>query len=389
MTETSKRLILFSNHPISRYGGMENHGLYMAHYFRNSTQCLLLAIISKSEEFFFVDALDGRPPLRVISTLHLVKYLKTLVDGHTSILFFNSGHWIETLPVLRRAFPTSQLMQRTGGNDFLEASMTNMNRKLYQRQRFWIKAINSHLDCLIANSAFTRRRLEMQGVDPTKSIVVSGGVDLGVCRRASSSRSEMRARWFGSENNAKHVLCASRLVDFKGVDTSIEAVGRLVKAFGSAVKLWIAGDGPLERELRIQGRKVLGKTQCTFLGPLSPRECIEAVAGADVLCCLSREWTRQVSTGSYVHTETMGRVVYEAIACGTRVVGAEVGGLPEVVLPMFGSLVPPDDPELAAVAVLREFGRPRSSMQTLKTFHDRYSWNSVFDGYFREWDKYA
>jgi len=56
--------------------------------------------------------------------------------------------------------------------------------------------------------------------------------------------------------------------------------------------------------------------------------------------------------------DTSSMVSLEAFACGTPVIAAAVGGVPEVVRPEFGILVPPEDPLALANATRRFFTEP-------------------------------
>ena len=127
------------------------------------------------------------------------------------------------------------------------------------------------------------------------------------------------------------VVAAGRLIPIKGFDVLIRAL----EGLGRPLRL--AGDGPeraaLERLARASGVDV------AFLGALSPDALADEFRRAAVVVVPSRI----VAGGS----EGVPLVALEAAACGTRVIGSAVGGLPDV-LPA-RALVPPDDvPALAA-----------------------------------------
>ena len=77
----------------------------------------------------------------------------------------------------------------------------------------------------------------------------------------------------------------------------------------------------------------------TFTGMLQGRVLTDTLAGCDFM----------VLSSNY---ETQGVVLLEAFACGLPVVSTNVGGIPEIVDKNHGILVPPQDPEKLAEAML-------------------------------------
>lgn len=127
------------------------------------------------------------------------------------------------------------------------------------------------------------------------------------------------------------VYCG-RLVNVKGIKTLVEAM----KGVGRS-HLYIAGHGDLEAELQTYiAREQL--TNITFLGHLQTAELLKLVRGAAFMVVPS-EWY-----------ENYSMTVLEAFACGTPVLGAAIGGIPEQVNEgKTGLLFPPGN-----VAALRE-----------------------------------
>lgn len=112
---------------------------------------------------------------------------------------------------------------------------------------------------------------------------------------------------------------AGRLVPEKGLDTLLEAVGRL----GPGVRLRVIGDGPARADLqRLAARLGLGD-RVEWLPPVPGDRMPEVLARVDVLVLPSRT-TR-------VWKEQLGRVLLEAMACKVPVVGSDSGAIPEVV----------------------------------------------------------
>ncbi len=120
------------------------------------------------------------------------------------------------------------------------------------------------------------------------------------------------------------LVTAGRMVPRKRMDLAIavlqEAVGRGVDA-----GLWIAGEGPLETELRERAAHLGGRVR--FLGPVDDESLAARYRSADLFIspCQSDERTGDV--------EGFGLTFVEAAACGAACAGLAEGGVPDAVLP--------------------------------------------------------
>lgn len=137
------------------------------------------------------------------------------------------------------------------------------------------------------------------------------------------------------------LVWAGRLRSDKGTHTAVKAVGRLVHEYGlTNVELLIAGDGEQDylTFLHYLVRKQRLDKYVQFLGP-QPKAAMPALyQQADIFLFTS------------VWQEPFGRVLVEAMASGTAVVGAKVGGAAEILVENENSLTfePNDDQQLAA-----------------------------------------
>jgi len=150
-----------------------------------------------------------------------------------------------------------------------------------------------------------------------------------------------------SPNGSLRVLGVGRLVPKKGFDTLVEASSLLVER-GVELGAMLAGeDGEHSDEIRrlIAARRIDGRFDLT--GPLDQTELHRAYLGADVFCLPCRVLADGDRDG-------IPNVLVEAMACGLPVVTTPVSGIPELVRGGDnGLLVPPDDPEALADALLR------------------------------------
>jgi glycosyltransferase involved in cell wall biosynthesis len=132
---------------------------------------------------------------------------------------------------------------------------------------------------------------------------------------------------------------AGRLVEAKGVRDLIAAVAELPFPF----RLLVVGDGPLREKL--QGARLGRGTLDLRVGVRS--DAMRALyAQMDVLVLPSRTTTKWA--------EQFGKVLGEALLCGTPVVGASSGEIPWVIETTGGGRVFPEGDVAALASVLRE-----------------------------------
>ena len=134
-------------------------------------------------------------------------------------------------------------------------------------------------------------------------------------------------------------ISVARLSPEKGHAPLIEA---FADAFGGdpGVRLRLAGDGPMRRELEplCAARGVAG--QVDFLGLLSSERVRDELAAADAFVLAS-------------DVETFGVAVVEALACGRPVIVTASGGPDHLVAAANGMLIPPRDPAALRDALIR------------------------------------
>lgn len=123
-------------------------------------------------------------------------------------------------------------------------------------------------------------------------------------------------RFEPSRSHGDYFLFIGRLDPLKGVRTLVEA------ALAAGVPLRIAGTGPQEAELR----GMPGAERVQWLGFCSGEKLWEQVRGARALVLPSEGY------------ENAPMSVLEAYACGTPVIGADIGGIPELIAPGAGWL---------------------------------------------------
>jgi glycosyltransferase involved in cell wall biosynthesis len=141
------------------------------------------------------------------------------------------------------------------------------------------------------------------------------------------------------------VMLLGRLIPVKGIEHFIDMAAILHKR-GLPIRFRIVGgeteEAPGYRQtLQAQVRRLRLESSLEFAGYQA--DVMESLYASDVLVCSS-------------HVEPFGRVLIEAMACGTPVVATKVGGIPEIVEnEATGLLVPASNPPALARAVERLF----------------------------------
>jgi glycosyltransferase involved in cell wall biosynthesis len=159
-----------------------------------------------------------------------------------------------------------------------------------------------------------------------------------------------------ARNGRFRVLAVGRLVAKKGFDVLVEAIGILAHR-GVPVEAVIVGHrAPLEPEVGPELERAIAERGLSgsvrLLGSMTQTALFDEYRLASAFCLPCRV----VDSGD---RDGIPNVMVEAMACGLPVVGTEVSGLPELVeTGRNGLLVPPEDPEAVAAALLRLHGDP-------------------------------
>lgn len=184
-----------------------------------------------------------------------------------------------------------------------------------------------------ANLGFLRERAPAAGWDTARMSILRCGIDLAEFAYRDPPPPRRPARLF----------CPARLVAKKGHAVLLEAVRTLV-ARGTEVRLDLAGDGPLEAEVRARiGSLGLGG-RVELLRSIPAEEVRERMAASDAVVLASRVAEDGDRDGLPV-------VLIEALALGVPAVSTRIAGIPELLTPETGRTVEPDRADLLAAAL--------------------------------------
>ncbi|HET9981493.1 MAG TPA: glycosyltransferase, partial [Ktedonobacterales bacterium] len=163
----------------------------------------------------------------------------------------------------------------------------------------------------------------------------------------SPSVDPLRMR-FGLATHERVIGYVGRLVPEKGVDVLLEAFAQVAEALPNT-RLLLVGDGPARDALRRQTQALGLEQRVIFAGP--QHDVVPFYLLADVIAIPSRY-------------EPFGNVAVEAMEGARPVVASRVGGLADTVLDgECGRLVPPEDPEALAAALLWVLDVPQRSRE--------------------------
>ncbi len=215
-----------------------------------------------------------------------------------------------------------------------------------------------HATAVTATSGYLARVTTSYLRAPRSIQVVPFGVDVSRFRPARESLTALR---IGTLRHLEHTY---------GIDVLIDALPLVLRSvpLDSCV---IAGDGSLGEQLRARAAASSIATHIHWPGRVPHQAVPDLLRSLALFINPSR-------------AESFGVAALEAQACGVPVIATRVGGLPEVVRDgATGLLVPPDDPESLATAIvelLRDSQRRAAMGRAARAWvRERYDWERSLD----------
>lgn len=211
-------------------------------------------------------------------------------------------------------------------------------------------ALNSHLDwwgggmaSKLGHSEFTavnaewlldQVRKDYPHLRPSQVFLARPGVDTRAWVPATKA-----------DHSSFELVSVARVQHGKGHDITIRAVA-LLRNSGRNVRLRIVGGGPERTALQKLTEQLGIEGAVEFTGSVSENEVITFLRAADAFVLAS-------------HFEGLGVAYMEAMALGLPTIGADAGGVGEIIThERDGLLVPPEDDERVAAAVARLMDDP-------------------------------
>ena len=201
-------------------------------------------------------------------------------------------------------------------DSYAMSAATALMLTIHRVRQTWNRGVAAY----IALSHFVRNKYAQSGIPPSRVYVKPNFVDPDPGERVRPG---------------DYALYVGRLSPEKGVSTLVEAWRRVPRD----VPLVIAGQGPLRQELEaVVEKERLHNVR--FVGRLDRSQVYDAMKNAAFLIVPS------------IWNEPFGLIIAEAFACGTPVLAACVGAIPEMLEDGVSGLhFAPNDPEALAVKV--------------------------------------
>ena len=224
----------------------------------------------------------------------------------------------------------------------------------YWEARYWSREkLEAYTDAFVCPSSFMATKMEQGGFNPKKLNVVCNFVDPAKVEDYSVV-----------EERKPYYIYVGRLSEEKGVRTLLEAASQL------PYTLKIAGGGPLADELKA---KYAGCKNVEFLGHLNAGQVRQYLSEAK-FSVIPSEWY-----------ENNPLSVIESLCFGTPVVGARIGGIPELVSPSTGFLFRSGDldslKKTITTAMAVEFDNRSISKLSMERFSDKLFLDRILNVY--------
>jgi teichuronic acid biosynthesis glycosyltransferase TuaC len=205
-------------------------------------------------------------------------------------------------------------------------------------RRSAVKRVIERADRLVVVSHELAKHAYQLGVSADKVDVVYRGIDRGCFHPLQ--RSKARAAC-GVPTDAVALLWAGRLEEIKNPGMLLRAAVLWKRIWGDRLRVIVAGNGSLLGPLRQLCNTLELNDVVLFAGNLTQQELALRYNAADVTVLTS-------------HSEGVPNVLLESIVCGTSFVATDVGGVSEIAAPGIDRLVPDNDVEAFANAVIQQ-----------------------------------
>jgi len=210
-------------------------------------------------------------------------------------------------------------------------------------------------EAMTACSSDLADRAARLGAGADRTTIVPYGVNAAQFKPVDDeTRAAVRA-WYGLPPETPLLLCAGRLVYKKGFAVAVDALARIA-AVQPTARLVIAGDGPLDAELRAQAARLGISERVVFAGRVDRTRHPLLVGACDLYLLPSVHDHRG-------NVDGLPNALLDALAAGCAVIASDVAGVRLALRDgETGLLVPERQPEALADAMLALLQDPARRM---------------------------
>lgn len=214
--------------------------------------------------------------------------------------------------------------------------------------REFVTFLFKNTDCCLGLSKQSGNEIKSLGINEKQVKFFTYWVDLDKFKRIIDAKNKLK--W----NQDFVVLFVGRLVLEKGLEILLESV----KSWNKGIKLKIIGSGPLETKVRKVASQL---SNVDFIEGIDSNNLPIYYSGSDLLIVPS------------ISEEGFGRVIIEALACGTPVLGAKRGAIPEALDETVGKLIDisPDDIKQAVNYFFKSKDKLKMLARNCRNFAER------------------
>lgn len=372
----SRRIALISEHasPLSALGGVDSGGqnVYVAQVSRHlARQGYRVDVFTRRDDPSLPTVVDMGQGLRVIhvdagpACFVPKEELLSTMDAFTAwmldFILGQGGYELVHANFFMSGLVAMRLKQVLGTPFAVTFHALGLVRLMHQggvdrfpRERPRIESqVMGAADALIAECPQDEDdQTNLYGADPRKIHIVPCGFDSAELWPIQRNAAR---RHLSIDPADRLVVQVGRMVPRKGVDTAIEGFARLVHQHNTPARMFVVG-----------GESDIADPDATpEIGRLQQVAAQEQVADRVVFTGRrDRRWLRYFYSAADVFVSTpwyepFGITPIEAMACGTPVIGSNVGGIKYTVQHgRTGFLVPPNDPDAVGLRLAQIYQRP-------------------------------
>jgi glycosyltransferase involved in cell wall biosynthesis len=394
-----KRIAIISEHasPLAAAGGIDSGGqnIYVAQVSRHLARLgYSIDVFTRRDSKALPEVLEWRPGVRVVHVpagpaqfVRKEDLLPVMGEFSAFVRAFacaNGGYRVAHANFFMSGLAALDLKRSLGIPFVVTFHALGRVRRRHQREadQFPMERLDiedeliSQADGIVAECPQDKTDLTtLYDGEPSKISIIPCGFDKAEFWPVTRA---LARRTLGYKADERILLNIGRLVPRKGIDNAIRGVARLARSHGIHAKLVVVGGNsdlpdaastPEIGRLQALAQAEGVEDQVVFTGRRS-REFLKLYySAADIF----------ITTPWY---EPFGITPLESMACGTPVVGANVGGIRySVVDGITGGLVPPNDAGALAARLaemyrdpdrLKEYGR-----NAIKRVHAQFTWQKV------------